>query len=507
VKTIKADLIRKRKRRMQKRLQDAPSIDDGKPVISGGNVRYELASKAGGTAYGGMAAIVAFARKIRLPDRIDSALHVFKKHQPFHESDHVLNFAYNALCGGTCLQDMELRRNDEFFLDAIGAERIPDPTTAGDFCRRFSAYHIQQLQEAFDEVRLDVWKEQDEDFFAQATIDMDGSIVETTGQSKVGMDISYKGVWGYHPLVLTLAETGEVLRLVNRSGNQTSQDGAFEQADQAIAVCRRGGFRKILLRGDTAFTQTVHLDRWDSSNVKFVFGMKAYPGLVKIAENVASKAWKELPRRPRYNPETSNRARPENIKEQIVAERGFKNKRLTREWITEVTYRPTDCRKSYRLVIVRKELEVTEQRRLFEDYEYFFYLSNNTQEELTTNDVVYNSNKRCNQENVLAQLIQCRALHAPVDNLESNWAFMVMTALSWTLKAWIALSTPVTRRWESKHKQERQVVLRMEFKRFVEQFVRLPAQVIRSGRQITIRLLSWTESLEIFNRWLGYALE
>jgi hypothetical protein len=137
----------------------------------------------------------------------------------------------------------------------------------------------------------------------------------------------------------------------------------------------------------------------------------------------------------------------------------------------------------------------------------FFYISNSAPEELTTNDVVYNSNKRCNQENVLAQLNQCRALHAPVDNLESNWAFMVMTALSWTLKAWIALSIPITRRWASKHKQERRVVIRMEFKRFIEQFVRLPAQVIRCGRQIKIRLLSWTESLEIFNYWLGYALD
>ena len=125
--TSKADLISKRKRRMQLRLQDSSSIDDGLPVISGGNVRYELASKAGGTAYGGMAAIVAFAKKSRLPDSIDSTLHVFKKHQPFHESDHVLNFAYNALCGGKCLQDMELRRNDEFFHEAIGADRIPYP--------------------------------------------------------------------------------------------------------------------------------------------------------------------------------------------------------------------------------------------------------------------------------------------------------------------------------------------------------------------------------------------
>lgn len=476
-------------------------------MIAGGNIRYELAQKAGGTSYGGLAAIHAFAQKIGLPKRVDTALHVFKKHLPYHESDHVLNFAYNALCGGTCLQDMELRRNDEFFLDAIGAERIPDPTTAGDFCRRFQAGHINQLQDAFDEVRFEVWRNQDDTFFEQATIEMDGTIVETTGQCKEGMDISYKGIWGYHPLVLTLAETGEVLRVVNRSGNRPSQEGAADEANRAVDLCRRAGFRKIVLRGDTAFTQTIHLDRWNQANVKFLFGMKAYGGLVDIAENVAIKDWKYLPRSPRYDPHTPDRTRPENVKERIVAERGYENKRLAAEWVTEVPYRPTDCKETYRLVIVCKELEVTKQGRLFDDYVFFFYLTNESSEDLTTNDVVHRSNDRCDQENILAQLNQCRALHAPVDNLESNWAFMVMTALSWSLKAWIGLSVPVDGRWRGKHQQERRRIIRMEFKCFIEQFVRLPAQIIRGGRQLTVRLLNWTESLHVFNRWLRFALE
>ena len=476
-------------------------------MIAGANTRYELASKSGGTAYGGVAAIQAFAQKIGLPKCIDAALHLFKKHLPYHESDHVLNFVYNALCGGTSLQDIELRRNDEFFLDAIGAERIPDPTTAGDFCRRFKPHHINCLQDAFDEVRVGIWQQQDKSFFEQATIEMDGTIVETTGQCKQGMDISYKGIWGYHPLVLTLAETGEVLRLINRSGNRPSQDGAAERADLAINLCRNAGFRKIVLRGDTAFTQTIHLDRWNEADVKFLFGMKAYGGLVKIAENVVPQGWKRLPRTPKYDPATPDRARPDNIKEQVVASRGYTNKRLAAEWVTEVSYRPTDCEKSYRLVIVRKDLEVTKQGRLFDDCMYFFYLTNESPNDLTTNEAVYGSNARCDQENILAQLNQCRALHAPVDNLESNWAFMVMTALSWSLKSWIGLSIPVCGRWEQKHQKQRREVLRMEFKRFVEKFVRLPAKIIRGGRQLTVRLLSWTESLDAFNRWLSVALE
>ncbi len=476
-------------------------------MMQGANTSYELAEKAGGTAYGGVAAIHAFAKKIGLPNRIDSALHLFKKHLPYHESDHVLNLAYNALCGGTCLEDIELRRNDEHFLDSICTERIPDPTTAGDFCRRFEPHHINRLQDAFDQVRLDVWKQQDDKFFDQATIEMDGTIVETTGQCKEGMDISYKGIWGYHPLVLTLAETGETLRILNRSGNRPSQEGAAAEADKAVDLCRKAGFRRIVMRGDTAFTQTIHLDRWHKAGVKFLFGMKAYGGLVNIAEDVPNSEWKLLPRAAKYDPTTPDRARPENIKEQIVAERGYNNKRLAAEWVTEVPYSPTDCKETYRLVILCKELEVTEQGRLFDDYVYFFYLTNETVEDVDTNGVVYGSNDRCDQENILAQLNQSRALHAPMDNLESNWAYMVMTSLAWNLKAWIGLSVPVDGRWREQHQQERRDVIRMEFKRFIECFVRLPAQIVRGSRRLTVRLLSWNDSLHVFNRWLRFALE
>ena len=507
MKTIKADLIRRRKQRIKRRLENSSRHDRGEPMIAGANTRYELAEKAGGTAYGGIAAIHSFVKKFKLPERIDEKLHLFEKHLPYHESDHVLNLAYNALCGGTCLQDIETRRNDEFFLDSIGAERIPGPTTTGDFCRRFKPYDIECLQEAFDDVRKDVWKQQEDSFFAQATIEMDGTIVETTGQCKTGMDISYKGIWGYHPLVLTLAETGEVLRLVNRSGNRPSQEGAAGRADQAIDLCRSAGFRKIVLRGDTAFTQTIHLDRWNQAGVKFLFGMKAYGGLVEIAENVAISDWKTLTRSPKYDSSTADRARPENIKQQVVAARGYTNKRLAAEWVTEVPYSPTDCKESYRLVIVCKELEVTEQGQLFDDYMYFFYLTNESTAQLTTAEAVYSSNARCDQENILAQLNQCRALHAPVDNLESNWAFMVMTALSWSLKAWVGLSIPVDGRWREQHTKERKQVVRMEFKRFIEQFIRLPAQIIRGGRRLTVRLLAWNESMHVFNRWLRFALE
>ena len=177
-------------------------------------------------------------------------LNLFKIYLPYAESDHVLNIAYNLLAGGTCLEHLELRRNDEVYLNALGAVRIPDPTTAGDFCRRFTSRQIDQLMDLFNETRLEVWQQQGSEFLEEALLDADGTMVETTGECKQGMDINHKGQWGYHPLMVSLANTGEPLFIVNRSGNRPSHEGAADYLDRSVKLCRRAGFRKITLRGD-----------------------------------------------------------------------------------------------------------------------------------------------------------------------------------------------------------------------------------------------------------------
>mgnify|MGYP006283657557 FL=1 len=262
------DRLRKVKRRIERRLEGARE-DRGGPMLSAQGIRVELADKMRAIGVGGIGLVHQLAQQVGLVEAIDRRVHLLKIHRPYHESDHVLNLAYNAMCDGVRLEDIELRRNDEVFLDALGTERIPDPTTAGNFCRRFEEADIRLLMEAIDEGRLNVWARQPQAFFDRATIDLDGTLVVTTGSCKQGMDISYKGTWGYQVLIVSLAETGpatadlrEVLRLVNRPGNRPSQEGATAEAEAAIALCRRAGFRKVVLRDDTAFSQSEQLDAW-----------------------------------------------------------------------------------------------------------------------------------------------------------------------------------------------------------------------------------------------------
>jgi hypothetical protein len=465
-------------------------------MLAARNIRYEVTERTRGVACGGIGAMHLVALRTGLVDAIDRHLVLLKRHLPYHESDHVLNIAYNILAGGTCLEDLERLRTDEAYLDGLGAQRIPDPTTAGDFCRRFAEADIETLMDAVNEVRLGVWRKQSPAFFGQAVIDADGTLATTFGECKEGMDISYKGQWGYHPLVVSLANTGEPLYLVNRSGNRPSSEGAAARLDQSIALCRRAGFKAILLRGDTDFTQTGDLDRWDSGGVGFVFGIDAMANLVEKANELPHSAWQPLVRPPKYEIRTARRARPENVKERIVKEREFENIRLESEEVAEFAYRPTKCRRAYRVAALKKNLAVEKgQTRLFDDCRYFFYITNDRA--ATPAQIVREANGRCNQENLIEQLKNgARAMEMPVGDLVSNWAYMVMASLAWTLKAWLALGLPETGRWQERRRAEKQTVLRMEFKKFVNVLVRVPCQIVRTGRRIVYRLLAW-------NPWLG----
>jgi hypothetical protein len=493
-------MVARRKRRIARRLRPRTWTAQATPMYRARNLQYEHSDRVRGLASGGIGAMHRLAQHTGLVEALDRHVEVLKVHLPYHESDHVLGLAYNVLCGGTCVQDIELRRQDEVYLDALGTQRIPDPTTAGDFCRRFDEATIEALQTAINETRLRVWRAQPATFFDEAMIDADGTLAETTGQCKEGMDITYEGVWGYHPLVVSLANTGEPLYLVNRSGNRPSSEGAAARFDQARVLCQDAGFRRITFRGDTDFSQTAHLDRWDAAGVRFIFGYDARANLIRDADALPARAWTPLVRPRPYEVQTEPRQRPVNVKAAIIVAREFKNLRLEAEAVAEFLYQPVACTKSYRLVVVRKNISVEQgDQRLFDEIRYFFYLTND--HETAAADVVFLANDRCNQENLIDQLKHgVGATRMPVDTLLSNWAYMVMAALAWTLKAWFALRLPETGRWAARYAAEKTAVLRMEFKAFLHAFILIPVQVVRTSRRLVFRLLAWNPWQAVFLR-------
>ena len=493
--TLSQRLVR-RQHSLAKRL--AASGTSTGPALGSRTIHVELSDKARGLTHGGLGPLHSFVQRLGLPERINSQVPLLKVHRGYHESDHVLNIAYNALCEGDCLQDIERRQHDEVYLDLLGTQRLPDPTTAGDFCRRFTTDSLLALEEVFHQTRQQVWRQQPSDFFTQARLDVDGTMVSTTGSCKQGMNISYDGTWGYHPLVITLANTGEVMTVINRSGNRPSHEGASAALDRSIKTCLEGGFRSVLLRGDTDFSQTQHLDHWyEDARIQFIFGYDASPKLVDLAENLQASAWQPLSR-PTRSVKTTPRHKPHDVKQEIVRQRQFKSLRLQGEDVAEFLYQPTACQYAYRMVVVRKNITQEQgDQRLFDEIRYFFYITN-ILEAMTSEEVVFQANDRCDQEKLIAQLKSgCHALKAPSNSLLSNQAYMLMTSLAWNLKAWWALSLPEQ---DAQSRQEKKMVLRWSFKSFVQSLVRIPCQLVRSGRQLLLRVLNYTPHTPLFFR-------
>jgi hypothetical protein len=497
-----AAVLAERGARIQARLDRDNIPDDlSRPMIAGSNVRYEMSARIEATPCGGIGLIHAMVRAIGLAASIDRRVAVFKRHFPYHESDHVLNLTYNIMAGGTRLEDLERLRNDEAYLNTLGCPRVPDPTTAGDFVRRFAVEDVKALMAGINETRVRVWKKGLSRREKQlALIDSDGTIAPTTGKCKEGMDISYKGQWGYAPLLVSLANTQEALFTVNRSGNRPSHDGAVEYMDAAIELVRRGGFKRVRLRGDTDFSLTHHFDRWHDDGVEFVFGMDCHAALVARAEAVSDKEWKRLERP--HNEPTGERERPDNVKDRIIDERGYTKLVGDEEQVAEFTYRPVACKHSYRVIVLKKLIRVEKhQQLLFYERRFFFYITDVRKAELSAEAVVFQSNARCNQENLIEQLKNgVQAMRMPSDNLVSNWAYMVIGSLAWNLKIWLGLLLP-------KGEPAREI-RRMEFRRFLSSVMLIPCQMLSTARRTVLRILSYTpwapvllDGLPHFRRW------
>jgi hypothetical protein len=465
-------------------------------MLTTGKINYEIGGNVEATPFGGLFAMHRLVTRLGLVEAIDATLELLKIHLPYHESDHVLTLAYNVLCGGTRLEDIDRFRNDVPLMNGLGAKLLPDPTTIGDFLRRFTETDIVGLMEAINSVRPHLWRSRGTDLLGEvAYLDVDGTTVPTTGQLKQGMDISYKGIWGYAPLVVSLANTREVLYLVNRPGNAPSHLDAPAWIDKAIGLVAPYA-KRVCLRGDTDFALTAHFDQW-ARQVDFVLGTDNIAALRTRAEALDPSAWTRLHRPAPYENKTgTTRARRPNRKQHVVAQRGYLNLKLNHEDVAEFSYQPGKCGRAYRVVVVRKNISrMKGETALLDEVRYFFYFTTYSADSHTCAQLVELANDRCDQENIHGQLKSgINALHAPVGDLHSNWAYMLIATLAWNIKSWHAMMMHRGR--------DRHGFIRMEFKRFLDTVIRIPAMVIVRARAIVVRLVAYTVNLDrFFSAW------
>jgi len=264
--------------------------------------------------------------------------------------------------------------------------------------------------------------------------------------------------------------------------------------DRAVSWARDTNFARVRLRGDTDFSLTTAFDRWTREEVEFVFGIDAHPSFNRIAEGLDEKCYKPLERSAKWTVKTTPRTRPLNVKKAAVREKGYENRRLQAEHVAEVEYTPSKAEGKYRMIILRKNISVEKgEQHLFDDIVYFFYVTNITRSELSAEDVVRQANLRCNQENLIEQLKNgVKATRLPVAEFIGNWAYMVIGSLAWSLKIWLGLVLP--------KRLNASQLIKMEFRRFCNEVMQIPAQILNRGRRLIFRLLG-------YNKWLELLLE
>lgn len=489
-----SEILRQSQEELAERLDPTWQPQADTPVFSAGSIHYEMSARTQAINYGGLGLAVLLVKSLSLADELDKSLHLLKRHHPYHESDHILNMVYNIITGGQCLEDLELRRNDVGYLNALNAQRIPDPTTEGDFLRRFGQKDVITFMDTINKVRSRVWRRQQSNKRRLAIIDVDGTITETMGETKEKADFAYNGKWGYCPLVVSLANTQEPLYIINRPANRPSHDGAVEFMDRAVSWTRDANFPRVRFRGDTDFALTTEFDRWTREKVEFVFGIDAHPSFTCVAEGLEEGRYRPLERSPKRSVKTTPRTRPLNVKKVVVRERGYENRRLQAEHVAEVEYTPSKAEGKYRMIILRKNISVERgEKHLFDDIVYFFYVTNVAGSELTAEDVVHQANLRCNQENLIEQMKNgVKATRLPVAEFVGNWAYMVIGSLAWSLKIWLGLVLP--------QRLNAGQLIKMEFRRFCNEVMQIPVQILNHSRRLIFRLLG-------YNKWVELLLE
>ena len=456
-----------------------------KPMFSANNTDYEISDRNSAISHGGIGLVDQLIRSIELPAMINNKLNLFKRHKPYFESDHILNIAYNIICGGTCLEDIELLRNNIPYMNALGTKRIPDPTTAGDFLRRFKESDIMTLMEINNEANTKVWKKTlSKKKRCNGIIDIDGKIQGTYGECKEGMDMSYKGIWGFSTLAITEATTGSHLYVVNRPGNKLSQHEADEWIDRSTKVVKKT-FDNVYVRGDSAYSLTEKFDKWTEDNVNFIFGYKAFPNILKKADLLGENEWEKFEKPDKTG--KKNRKKKFRVKEAAVVKRGYRNITQTDTYISEFRYSPGKCKKDYRVIVLKKIVDVTKgQQLLFEDVKYLFYITNIC--DMSAPDLVTFIRGRCNHENKIEQLDNgIHALKMPAAEFMANWAYMVICSFAWNIKSWLGLSMP--------DKDMGNIIIKSEFKSFQNRIINIPCQILKTGRKIVFRYLN-------FNSWV-----
>jgi len=325
---------------------------------------------------------------------------------------------------------------------------------------------------------------------------MDSTVKPVYGQCKQGADFSHNGMWSYHPFLVTLEHTNELLRTINRPGNSASAEGAAEALAEVLPMANRH-FKQIRVRGDSAFYQRAIIAECERAKAQFALVMDGYGLLHKTAETLPQNAWKLFNAEPQSKKviRVKRRRKRDRSRRRIARRRGYRTLTKTKEWVAEFAYvmprRSKDqdhglAGRRYRVIVKRQLVEVTEgENALFEEHRHRFLITNISKRQMDAASVLRFAYGRCDQENTIEQMKNgIQALRMPTGELLANAAFLMCGQLAWCLRSWLSLlALP-------------KETLRYKWNWFRHAFVYVAAKITESGRQAHVHLTGFHRFVE-----------
>ena len=407
------------------------------PVIVKENKRSPL------LGYAGMVPVRNLVERLGIATILDSHVSVLKRHRPYFESDHILNFVYNFLTGGEVINDIERLQESEGIRRVLGTERIPDPTTAGDFLVRFGEKDIDVFQDSCNEIQDTAFSLLDRKRKELATIEHDSSIHEVYGQKKEGADYAYENTYSYNVQYVTLAETGDVLYQELREGNRYSSYGLSEILPGILDRVSKH-FTQLRYRADSASYDKAIVQPLDERGVEFYISADQTKPLMQQVASIDVGAWKRFRRMnlraTERKPPVKKRKKRKNHKKRVLDRRKPNRQRRGETCIASFRYQPVGWQKPYRFVVTRTEvLDKYGQLYLEEGLsKYLYHIIVTNDFDASDTKVMHIARGRANQENLIKDFKYGLGLsHVPTGFFLANQIYFKIAALAWNIKTWM----------------------------------------------------------------------
>jgi len=348
----------------------------------------------------------------------------------------VMSLVHGMLAGADSIDDMDVTRAGSTGL--VLGHRVMAPSTLGTFLRAFTFGHVRQLDRVLDQAISRAWAAGAGPGEQRLVIDIDSFVGEVCGDQKQGASYGYTKQLGYHPLLATRAQTGEVLHIRNRKGKANTQRGNPRFVDELLARVRRAGATgTILIRADIGFENHKLFKTLDARGVEFSIGVKQSKKIRALIEAIPEDAWVTIEDYPKTG-------------QAQIAETKLADWRL----------------------IVRRTRLIRAQAELFPDWRHHAFATSQTGPLVL---VEAEHREHAVVELCIRDLKDQALAHFPSGQFAANSAWAVIAALSHNLGRWtsqIGLPDDVTRTAAIRRRR----------------LFRIPARLIRTARQWTLRM-------------------